>query len=141
MRSARGSCVRHMPRSIIARRDGHTALQMAALSNHTDMVQMLLDSGADVNEKDECVLTLRQSCCGAVTGDTFVQRRLNRAAFRCNVGGCRDSDFVAGSRRQRQRKSIVSYVYLQVLFRSFLTITPEAAKLPFTSLPSRTTSA
>ena len=32
---------------------------MAALSNHTDMLQLLLDSGANVNEIDECVIT----CC------------------------------------------------------------------------------
>ena len=34
-------------------REGHTALHLAAFGNHTDMLQLLLESGADVTEKDK----------------------------------------------------------------------------------------
>lgn len=34
-------------------REGHTALHLAAFSNHTDMLQLLLESGADAKEKDK----------------------------------------------------------------------------------------
>jgi ankyrin repeat protein len=35
------------------RRDGHTALHMAAFGNHTDMLKLMIENGADVNEKDK----------------------------------------------------------------------------------------
>ena len=35
------------------RRDGHTALRLAAFGNHTDMLKLMIENGADVNEKDE----------------------------------------------------------------------------------------
>ena len=58
--------------SRVMRQDGQTALMKATTNGHTDIVQQLLDRGADVNHADKvkcelvCTLVLGVVCLSTV---------------------------------------------------------------------------